>query len=301
MSDSVFSSSKQEARGERAMVATKHRLASAAALDMLRARGNVIDAAVAAAFAVGVVEPASSGLGGGGYLVYQLGERGGVFGFPMRAPVAATPDMYRLTGAPAVGDFGWPGVADDANLEGARSVAVPGAVAGLTAAHRALGRLPLEEVIAPAVELARGGFAPEFHDLMAFAQQIGKLTRCPELRRAFLPAGELPAGIKIPGPGYRRGEPVWAEPAKIRQPELADTLEAVGAEGAAGFYGGDVAKRLVEAVQSAGGLLSRADLAGYAPVPLARRRRRRRPAGGALPRLCACGRRRSPAAASPAP
>ena len=265
MSGSVFSSSKQEARGERAMVATKHRLASAAALRMLRGRGNVIDAAVAAAFAVGVVEPAASGLGGGGYLVYQLGERGGVFGFPMRAPVAASPDMYRLTGAPAVGDFGWPGVEEDANLEGARSVAVPGAVAGLTAAHRALGRLPLEEVIAPAVELARGGFALEFHDLMAFAGQLGKLTRCPELRRVFLPAGELPAGLRIPGPGYRRGEPVWAEPAKIRQPELADTLEAVGAAGAAGFYVGDVAKRLVDAVQSAGGLLSRADLAGYRP------------------------------------
>ena len=192
MSHSVFSSSKQEALGERGMVSTKHRLASAAALEMLRGGGNVIDAAVAAAFAVGVVEPASSGIGGGGYLVYQVGERGGVFGFPMRAPLDVTPDLYRLTGAPAVGAFGWPGVEDDANLEGPRSIAVPGAVAGLTAAHRALGHLPLDEVIAPAVELARGGFALEFHDLMAFAPQIGKLTRYPELRRVFLPAGELP-------------------------------------------------------------------------------------------------------------
>ena len=265
VSGSVFSSRKREARGERAMVATKHRLASAAALELLRAGGNVIDAAVAAAFAVGVVEPAASGLGGGGYLVYQLGERGGVFGFPMRAPLAATPDLYRLTGAPAVGAFGWPGVEDDANLEGARSIAVPGAAAGLTAAHRALGRLPLEEVVAPAVELARGGFAPEFYDLMAFAGQLGKLTRYPELRRVFLPAGELPAGVLIPGPGYRRGEPVRAEPAKLRQPDLADTLEAIGAAGADGFYRGAVAKRLVEAVRGAGGLLSHADLEGYRP------------------------------------
>ena len=265
MSESVFHGSKREAYGERAMVATKHRLASAAAMEMLRGRGNVIDAAVAAAFAVGVVEPASSGLGGGGYLVYQLGERGGVFGFPMRAPLAATPDLYRLTGAPAVGAFGWPGVEDDANLEGARSIAVPGAVAGLTAAHRALGRLPLEEVIAPAAELARSGFAPEFSDLMAFAGQLGKLTRYPELRRVFLPAGELPAGVQIPGPGYRRGEPVWAEPAKIRQPDLADTLEAIGAAGAGGFYRGAVGDRLVAAVQGAGGLLSHADLEGYRP------------------------------------
>ena len=265
MSHSVFSSSKQEALGERGMVSTKHRLASAAALEMLRGGGNVIDAAVAAAFAVGVVEPASSGIGGGGYLVYQVGERGGVFGFPMRAPLDVTPDLYRLTGAPAVGAFGWPGVEDAANLEGPRSIAVPGAVAGLTAAHRALGRLPLDEVIAPAVELARGGFAPEFHDLMAFAPQIGKLTRYPELRRVFLPAGELPVGIEIPGPGFRRGEPVRAEPAKIRQPELADTLETIGTEGADGFYRGGVANRLVDAVQGAGGMLSHADLERYRP------------------------------------
>ena len=265
MSHSVFSSSKQEALGERGMVSTKHRLASAAALEMLRGGGNVIDAAVAAAFAVGVVEPASSGIGGGGYLVYQVGERGGVFGFPMRAPLDVTPDLYRLTGAPAVGAFGWPGVEDAANLEGPRSIAVPGAVAGLTAAHRTLGRLPLDEVIAPAVELARGGFAPEFHDLMAFAPQIGKLTRYPELRRVFLPAGELPVGIEIPGPGFRRGEPVRAEPAKIRQPELADTLETIGTEGADGFYRGGVANRLVDAVQGAGGMLSHADLERYRP------------------------------------
>ena len=265
MSESIFASSKQEAVGERGMVATKHRLASAAGLEMLRGGGNVIDAAVAAAFAVGVVEPASSGIGGGGYLVYQVGERGGVFGFPMRAPLEVTPDMYRLTGAPAVGAFGWPGVEDDANLEGPRSVAVPGAVAGLTAAHRALGRLPLDEVVAPAVELARSGFALEFHDLMAFAGQTGKLARYPELRRAFLPAGELPAGIEIPGPGYVRGERVWAEPARIRQPDLADTLQTIGTEGADGFYRGGVANRLVEAVRGAGGMLDHADLERYRP------------------------------------
>ena len=263
--DSEFASSKQEARGERAVVATKHRLASAAALEMLRGGGNVIDAAVAAAFAVGVVEPSSSGIGGGGYLVYQVGERGGVFGFPMRAPLGVTPDMYRLTGAPAVGAFGWPGVEDDANLEGPRSVATPGAVAGLTAAHRELGRMSLDEVLAPAIELARGGFAPEFHDLMAFGQQAGKLTRHAELRRVLLPGGELPSGMQIPGPGYRRGEPVRAEPAKLRQPELADTLQEIARGGADGFYRGGVANRLVETVQAGGGVLSRADLETYRP------------------------------------
>ena len=207
---------------------------------MLRGGGNVVDAAVAAAFAVGVVEPSCSGIGGGGYLVYQVAERGGVFGFPMRAPLAVSPDMYRLTGAPAVGAFGWPGVEDDANLEGPRSVATPGAVAGLTTAHRELGRLPLDEVIAPAIELARGGFAPEFHDLMAFGQQIGKLTRHAELRRLFLPNGELPFGgtdprARLPArrAGAARNRPGSASPSWPirwrRSPAAAGTASTAAA------------------------------------------------------------------------
>ena len=122
--------------------------------------GNAVDAAVAACFAVGVVEPMSSGIGGGGYLVYQVGDGGGVVGFPMKGPLAAKPDMYELTGEAAVGNFGWAGVANDENLDGPRSIAVPGAVAGLCEAHRRLGRLPLKEVVAPAVELARDGHSP---------------------------------------------------------------------------------------------------------------------------------------------
>ena len=265
VSESVLSSGKSEARGESAMVATKHRLASAAALRALRSGGNVMDAAVAAAFAVGVVEPTSSGIGGGGYLVYQMGDRGGVFGFPMRAPLAAAPDMFRLTGAPAVGSFGWPGVEDDANLEGPRSIATPGAVAGLTAAHAEFGRLPLDAVVAPAVELAQYGFAPEFHDLMAFGLQTGKLTRYAELRGVFMPGGELPFGIDIPGSRFMRGDQLRAEPVKIRQPDLADTLGAIGEEGADALYRGKIAGRLVDAVRDAGGVLDRADLESYRP------------------------------------
>ena len=266
VTESTFAASKSEARGERAMVATKHRLASAAALRSLRAGGNVMDAAVAAAFAVGVVEPSSSGIGGGGYLVYQMGERGGVFAFPMRASLAAAPDMYRLTGVAAVGAFGWPGVEDNANLEGPRSIATPGAVAGLAAAHAAFGRLPLDAVVAPAVELAQYGFAPEFHDVMAFASQVGKLTRYRELRRTFLPAGELPSGIEIPGSPYTRGDVLRAAPVRIRQPDLGDTLAVIGREGADAFYRGKIARRLVDAVREEGGILDHADLENYRPL-----------------------------------
>ena len=89
--------SKQEARSQNGMVATKDKLSTEAGLRMLEMGGNAVDAAVAACLAIGVIEPASSGIGGGGYLVYQVGERGGVTGFPMRGPLDATPDMYELT------------------------------------------------------------------------------------------------------------------------------------------------------------------------------------------------------------
>ena len=154
---------KEEARAPSAMVATKDREATRAGLRMLAQGGNAIDAAVASCFAIGVVEPASSGIGGGGYLVYQVGDQGGVIGFPMKGPLSAKPDMYELTGEAATGSFGWPGVVNDENIEGFRSIATPGAVAGLCEAHRRFGKLPLSEVVAPAVSIARDGFIPNLY------------------------------------------------------------------------------------------------------------------------------------------
>ena len=241
---------KDEAFSDKGMVATKDRLATRAGLDILEAGGNAVDAAVAAAFAVGVVEPASSGIGGGGYLVYQVGDRGGVIGFPMRGPLAARPDMYQLTGEPAVGSFGWAGVVNDENLEGFKSIATPGAVAGLTEAHGLLGRLPLREVIAPAIRLARDGFATGWHNLYAMSLESGKMFRYAELRRIFMPEGNLPTGDLM-------------TPPKLRQPDLADTLETISREGPDGYYRGDIAKAIVSDIQDHGGILSEQDLAQY--------------------------------------
>ena len=243
---------KEEAIAQRGMVATKDRLATEAGLEMLRAGGNAVDAAVAACFAIGVVEPASSGIGGGGYLVYQVDEHAGVIGFPMRAPLAARADMYELTGEPAVGSFGWAGVIDDANLEGYRSVATPGAVAGLWEIHSRYGRLPWRDVVFPAVALARDGFAPNWFNLYSLGLMAGKLLSYDELGRIFMPGGEMPTGD-------------LANPARLRQPELADALETVGRDGAEAFYRGDVARTIVSGIQRNGGILSGDDLAQYRP------------------------------------
>ena len=243
---------KTEARAPRGMVATKDVHATRAGVQMLEMGGNAVDAAVAACFAIGVVEPTSSGVGGGGYLVYQVGEKGGVVGFPMKGPLAARPDMYGLTGEAAVGSFGWAGVVGDENLDGPRSIAVPGAVAGLCEAHRLLGRLPLEDVVAPAVSLARDGHSPGWHNVYSLGLMAPRFLEFDELRGIFMPDGKLPTGDAT-------------TPALLRQPELADVLEAVGRDGREAFYSGDIAHVIASDIQASGGIVSEKDLADYRP------------------------------------
>ena len=244
--------SKTEARASRGMVATKDVHATRAGLQMLGMGGNAVDAAVAACFAIGVVEPASSGIGGGGYLVYQVGERGGVVGFPMKGPLAARPDMYKLSGEGAVGNFGWAGVENNENLDGPRSIAVPGAVAGLCEAHKRLGKLPLQEVVAPAVSLARDGHSPGWYNLYALGLMASRLFGFDELRRIFMPDGQLPTGD-------------LTSPALLRQPYLADVLEAIGRYGPGAFYSGDIARAITSDIRANGGIVSERDFAEYRP------------------------------------
>ena len=244
--------SKTEARASRGMVATKDVHATRAGVQMLEMGGNAVDAAVAACFAIGVVEPASSGIGGGGYLVYQVGESGGVVGFPMKGPLAARPDMYKLSGEAAVGNFGWAGVVDNENLDGPRSIAVPGAVAGLCEAHKRHGKLPLQEVVAPAVSLARDGHSPGWHNLYGLGLMASRLLEFEALRSIFMPGGQLPTGD-------------LTSPALLKQPDLADVLEAVGRYGPGAFYSGDIARAITSDIRASGGIVSERDFAEYRP------------------------------------
>ncbi len=244
---------KTEAVADSYIVAGKHRFATNAGVAMLEAGGNVIDAAVAVCLAVGTVEPGSSGIGGGGYLVYHMGGATGVFGFPMRAPQAAHAGTYRLTGAGGTGSFGWPQVEGDANIHGPLSIAVPGAIAGLCAAHARFGALPLNEVVEPALRLARDGFAPTFFDHYAAGMSADMFIRYDELRHIMMPNGQWPSA------------PGSAE-LLLRQPDLANVLEAVAKEGPNGFYRGAVAEALATGTRDLGGILSEDDLASYTPM-----------------------------------
>ncbi len=248
----VTTINKTEARSTGGMVATKDIHATRAGVQMLEMGGNAVDAAVAACFAIGVVEPWSCGIGGGGYMVYQVGDRGGVIGFPMKGPLDAASDMYEFTGEKAVGNFGWPGVVDNENLEGFRSIAVPGAVAGLCEANERLGKLPLSEVVAPAVSLARDGYSPGWHNIYSLGMMSDKLFKYDELRSVFMPGDKLPTGD-------------LTSQANLRQPDLAGVLEAIGRKGASAFYSGDIAEALTSDIRANGGILSMRDLAEYKP------------------------------------
>ncbi|HUF36402.1 MAG TPA: gamma-glutamyltransferase [Gemmatimonadales bacterium] len=220
-----------------AMVVSGHPLASAIGRDVLHRGGTAVDAAVAVGFALAVVHPEAGNLGGGGFMVIRTAD-GAVRALDYRetAPGRATRDMY-LDAA---------GEPTERSLTGHLAAGVPGSVAGLTEAHRALGRLPLAELIEPAMGLARDGFAVDEYRSRSIASDSARLSRYPASRASFLPDGHPPE------PGFI-----------LRQPDLARTLAAIRDHGAAGFYEGPVADLLVAEMERGGGLIDREDLAAY--------------------------------------
>ncbi len=245
---------KHEVRAARGVVAAKHPLAAQAGLAMLQRGGNAVDAAVAAAFAVGVVEPWMSGLGGGGMLVVH---RPGGSGFPMaiefgmRAPGAAHSEMYPLEEGYDQELFGWRRVRGQANIHGWRSIAVPGVPAGLALALARVGTMPPADVLQPAITLARDGFPVDWTTTLQIALDAGTLRHYPFTAALFLEDG-LPL---VPSQ--------LSSPRLLRQPDLARTLEAIAAEGPDAFYRGSVGRRIAEHVQRAGGVLTEDDLTRY--------------------------------------
>jgi gamma-glutamyltranspeptidase / glutathione hydrolase len=224
---------------ERALVVSPHPAVTEAGVEILRAGGNVVDAAVAASFALAVAQPQSTGIGGGGFLLMRLAD-GRAFAIDARetAPAAAAPDLFTRAGVP-----------EDASLVGGLAVATPGLVAGLALAQEAHGRLPLAEVLAPAIRLAAEGYVigPYQTRLMSEMRRRGLAERFPELARIHLP----------PDADART---------RLVQADLARTLRAIAARGPRAFYEGPVAEAIAKAVAEHGGILTVGDLARYQPV-----------------------------------
>ncbi|MFV9683186.1 gamma-glutamyltransferase [Pseudomonas sp. NY15367] len=220
-------------------IATAHPAATAAAQQMLDAGGNAFDAAVAASAALAVVEPYGSGLGGGGFFLLRSGGDTPVYDFldaRERAPLEAKPDLYVRDGK----------VQRELSLNGALAAAIPGLPAALVELAEKHGRLPLKTSLAPAIRLANEGFAVDRVYRERATWRLAALRDDAESARLFLDQGEVPAE------GYR-----------LRQPELATTLQALADHGHAGFYGGELGKRLIAGVRKAGGIWNEDDLAEY--------------------------------------
>ncbi|MDQ3411266.1 MAG: gamma-glutamyltransferase, partial [Chloroflexota bacterium] len=244
--------SRDLAAGGRQMVAAKHPWAVQAGNDMLDQGGNAVDAAVATAFAISVVEPWMSGLGGVGFMTIQraTGERA-VIDYFGQAPAAARPDMYELTAELGHSTVGFGGVKDQANAYGPLSVAVPGMVRGMELALDRFGTKSMREVTAPAIGFAAEGFEVDWYRGMLISSQQDTIRRDPETERIFLQHGKPPA-------------PLFGQPApRIVQSDLAATLRTIGEQGADGFYRGEVASRIAGHLRRLGGIMTEADLSNY--------------------------------------
>jgi gamma-glutamyltranspeptidase / glutathione hydrolase len=232
-------------RSKKGMVVSANPLASEAGILMLRKGGNAVDAAVATTFAISVVEPFSAGIGGGGFLLMHSEKTGDMkaLDFRERAPLKATRNMYLDAKKK---------VRPNASINGYLAVATPGTVAGLYEVHRRYGKLSWQEVMKPAIALAKDGFilgdVPTWRFLQTNQEAKQTLLKNPGMREIFSQNGEF----------YKPGE-------RLVQGDLARTLAAI-AENPQSFYTGSIAQAIAADMSKNNGLITLEDLKAYKPI-----------------------------------
>ncbi|HKH98068.1 MAG TPA: gamma-glutamyltransferase [Candidatus Sulfotelmatobacter sp.] len=227
--------STQPVHAQHGIVVSVHELASRAGVEIMQAGGNAVDAAVATGFTLAVVHPPAGNIGGGGFMLIRMADGKTHFlDYRETAPAAATRDMF----LDAQGN-----VIEGASDYGYKASGVPGSVAGMVYAERKWGKLTLKQVMAPAIKLAREGYALTWEE--AEDMHDRHLAEFPESRRVFQRNGDY----------YKAGE-------IFRQPDLARTLERI-AENPNDFYHGALAQEIAAAMQKGGGLITAGDLAHY--------------------------------------
>jgi gamma-glutamyltranspeptidase/glutathione hydrolase len=234
---------KQAIRAPHGMVATDEQLGSQAGVEILKRGGNAVDAGVAVAFALAVVEPAAGNIGGGGFMLVRLADgRSSFLDYREVAPGKATRDMYIRDGKLI------PNEDVTGSVLGYRSIAVPGTVAGLELALKTYGTMKLADVMAPAIRLAENGYPVSAKLAHEFVEEKSGLEKFSASRHTFLNDGKM-----------------WHAGDTLRQPELAATLKRIAKNGAAEFYTGGTARMIVDDITKSGGLITLDDLANYKP------------------------------------
>lgn len=230
----------ESVRAKNGMVVSDEKLASDAGVETMKAGGNAVDAAVAVAFALAVVEPEAGNIGGGGFMLVRLSSGSTAFvDYREVAPAKASRDMYLKPDG---------SVDIKASVIGYRSIGVPGTVAGLALALKTYGTMKLPQVMAPAIRLAEGGFPVGDRLIEVLQGSESTLDEFPNSRRIFLKDGVH----------YKAGE-------ILKQPELADTLRRIAKNGPGEFYRGRTARDLANEMNREGGLVTLDDLSHYVP------------------------------------
>jgi gamma-glutamyltranspeptidase/glutathione hydrolase len=241
----ALSVSREPAAAPHAMVVSEQQYATRAGLQILRRGGNAVDAAIAVAYALAVVDPCCGNIGGGGFMLVRMHDgREQVIDFREKAPLRASRDMY---------------LDKDGNADAERSrkgwlaIGVPGTVMGMETARERFGTLPRATLMQPAIALASDGFQLQQGDLIPFlgAAKEGyssaySLANQPNVRAIFMPHGRLPQAGEM-----------------LRQPQLSATLQLIAKDGAPAFYDGPIAKAVVAASKANGGLLTLEDFKQY--------------------------------------
>ncbi|HQZ11527.1 MAG TPA: gamma-glutamyltransferase [Devosia sp.] len=253
---STWQVSKAEVSSTSGIVATMYPQATEAGFEVLRNGGNAVDAAVAAGFAIGVVEPFNSGLGGIAVMVYHEAATGKTYVIDGAGtlPAATKQDQFKIApGGRTAGIYSWPEIENDANQTGYRSVAVPGTPACLCEAMQRWGTRSLPEVMAPAIHYAENGFLLDWYVALSFAVNQQRMSPYPESMRTFFRDGK-----------YCYRAPMLSSPAdNFRQTDLARTLREIAAGGADAFYRGRTAELIAKDMAANGGLITYEDLANY--------------------------------------
>ena len=239
MASCTFAAEPIEVYGKHGMVASGHILASEAGVEIMKQGGNAIDAAVATAFALNVVEGNASGVGGGGFMVIRFAKTGEVIALDYRemAPQASTKDMFASQQAK---DEEW-------SAYGGKSVGVPGWLKGMSYALEKYGTMTLAQVAAPAIRYAEEGFVP-------FPKQIEYINNAFEVLSKYNDPEKIPFfidGLPLPA-----GE-------KLMQPELGKTIRLIAEKGPDVLYGGEFGEAVVAAANKAGGIMTIDDLKNY--------------------------------------
>ena len=241
-STSSIAAGRNAVRGKNGIVASSSAIASEVGVQVMKDGGNVVDAAIATAFAMAVTWPSAGNIGGGGFMIYHGADgETAAFDFREKAPLAATADMY-------LDEEG--NIRDNSNHDGMLAVGVPGTVAGLALAHRRYGSKPWKDLVAPAVRLARDGIPISWALYDDFNQLMPQFEKYPSSKKAF---------SRPDGTPYEPGD-LWV------QRDLADTLRRIQKDGHDGFYKGKTAQLIAEFMAANGGIIALEDLAAYQAV-----------------------------------